>query len=190
MFYCTLLSQPFRLTCNNFPEPNPSRPRITPPLTSHPVPSTSTALVSSLVKVQDLLESLSHALSRRARIYAELASYGLSGDAHHMTAPPPDGSGAEKAMRRALKIAHVREDEVGYVNAHATGTVLGDRAENAAIRRVFGHNTAVSSTKGAVGHLLGAAGAVEAAFTVLSLFHVSEDVAWMGFERCAAAAVC
>jgi 3-oxoacyl-[acyl-carrier-protein] synthase II len=122
-----------------------------------------------------ILEALDHATARKAHIYAEIAGYGMSADAYHPTAPEPSGRGAEAAMRKAMLKANVTPDEVGYVNAHATGTVVGDRAENKAIQRVFGAPTnskdrvSVSSFKGAVGHLLGAAGAVEAIWTVMAL---------------------
>ena len=124
-----------------------------------------------------VLESLSHALARNAHIYAEVAGYGCSSDAHHMTAPPADGNGAFRSMRLALRNASLPPSSVDYINAHATSTPLGDIAENRAIKRFMlgeggkkhAEEVNVSSTKGAVGHLLGAAGAVEALFSVLAI---------------------
>ncbi|GAA1242049.1 beta-ketoacyl-ACP synthase II [Kitasatospora nipponensis] len=117
-----------------------------------------------------VLESAEHADARGAAGYAELVGWGSTTDAHHPTMPRPDGEGAADAMRTALAGAGLAASDIGYVNAHGTGTKLGDVAESAALNAVFGeHRPAVSSTKGATGHLLGAAGAVEAAVTALAV---------------------
>ncbi|KAJ5174106.1 uncharacterized protein N7500_002037 [Penicillium coprophilum] len=124
-----------------------------------------------------ILEELEHALARGARIYAEVKGYGCSSDAHHMTSPKENGEGAFMAMKKALKQAQLRPSAVDYVNAHATSTIVGDAAENAAIKALLlgpdGKDKAadvnVSSTKGALGHLLGGAGAIEALISVLAI---------------------
>ncbi len=119
-----------------------------------------------------LIESLESAQARGAKIYAEVAGFGMSGDAYHMTSPPEDGRGAALSMRNALASAGMNADEVDYINAHGTSTPAGDVAETLAIKSVFGdhaYDLAVSSTKSMIGHLLGAAGAVEAIFSTLAI---------------------
>lgn len=137
-----------------------------------------------------VLEELEHAKARGAKIYAEVSGYGCSGDAYHMTAPREDGHGAYLAMKKALKSAGIKPSQVDYVNAHATSTQVGDSAEAAAIKRIMmgdegvssESKVTVSSTKGAIGHLLGAAGAIEALFCILAI-HEGVVPATLNLER-------
>jgi len=121
-----------------------------------------------------VLESYEHAKARGAKIYCELAGYGMSGDAHHITAPCEDGEGASRCMINALRNASANSSEVDYINAHGTSTPLGDIAEQVAVKRALGdhaYKAAVSSTKSMTGHLLGAAGGVEAVYSVMAVHH-------------------
>lgn len=121
-----------------------------------------------------ILEELEFAKARGAKIYAEIVGYGMSGDAFHITAPDETGSGPRRVMLKAIKDAGITPEKIGYINAHGTSTPYNDKFETLAIKQVFGdyaYNLPVSSTKSMTGHALGAAGGIEAVFSVLSLHH-------------------
>ncbi len=132
-----------------------------------------------------ILEEREHAIRRGARIYCELTGYGMTSDAHHITSPSEDGDGMKRVMRQALQDAGLTADQIGYINAHGTSTPVGDRAETMAVKSVFGEHArklAISSTKSMTGHLLGAAGGLEAAITALVL-HTGEFPPTINYEN-------
>jgi 3-oxoacyl-[acyl-carrier-protein] synthase II len=143
----------------------------TPHIASRPFDSERDGFVMGEGSAVIILEEYEHAKKRNATIYAEISGYGLSSDAYHITSPSPDGRGAIACMKSALKHSNLLPDDIDYLNAHATSTIIGDAVENHAMITIFGvsSNLSVSSTKGAVGHMLGAAGSIEAIFTILSL---------------------
>jgi 3-oxoacyl-[acyl-carrier-protein] synthase II len=121
-----------------------------------------------------VLESLEHAKARGAKIYAELVGFGITGDAYHIAAPDPVGTGAGKALEFAVELSGVNTNDIGYINAHGTSTPLGDSAEVTAVKRVFGehaYDLAISSTKSVTGHALGAAGGIESVACIYALHH-------------------
>jgi 3-oxoacyl-[acyl-carrier-protein] synthase II len=116
-----------------------------------------------------VLEELEHAISRKAKIYGEIVSYAMTSDAYHITTPSPIGEGIEMCMKLALKYANISSDDIDYINAHGTSTQLNDKIESKSIKNIFGNKVPVSSIKSMIGHLLGAAGAVEAISCILSI---------------------
>lgn len=144
----------------------------TPPLASRPWDRDRDGFVMGEGSGIVVLEELEHAKKRGAKIYGELVGYGLSGDAYHVTSPHPEGNGGYRAMRNALKSAGLSTDDIGYINAHGTSTPMGDEIEFNAVKRLFEGKTehlSMSSTKSSIGHLLGAAGTVEAIFSLLAM---------------------
>ena len=149
----------------------------TPELASRPWDADRDGFVLGDGAAMLMLESLESEKASKATIYAELTGFGMSGDAYHMTSPPEDGRGAARSMANALRDSGLNASDVGYINAHGTSTIVGDRAETMAVKSIFGDvaaQLAVSYTKSMIGHLLGAAGAVEAVFTILA---IRDDVA-------------
>lgn len=150
-----------------------SRNKSDPGTASRPFDKTRDGFVIAEGAAVLVLESERHARARGARVRGNVVGYGASADGHHITAPDAEGLGAEQALRTAMDDADLTAAEIQYVNAHGTSTPLNDVAEAATIRRVIGGHAAVSSTKGVTGHALGAAGAIEAAYSILALQHGS-----------------